>query len=167
MLAGVGRAHFGIMHSVMHHSVMMHASHPPVQGLHACGSVRSLFPSMTVHTVETKVIHVGTSAKCSSLCHTPPQLTCMWTACAHADVTPSPEPAAAVPADTAPSTSESPAKEDQPEVVFYEGDGGSNTELALSILLAGTVLYAPLTMASIGRCELCRVVACRCSQHRG
>lgn len=39
-----------------------------------------------------------------------------------------------------------------PQVVFYEGSGASPVELAISIALGFTVLYAPLTIQSIGRC---------------
>jgi hypothetical protein len=46
---------------------------------------------------------------------------------------------AAKPADAAP-----------PETVFYEGSG-SNVELAISLLLSATLLFLPLTIASIGR----------------
>jgi hypothetical protein len=35
--------------------------------------------------------------------------------------------------------------------VFYEGHGGSSVELALSLALTATLIFAPLTMASIGR----------------
>lgn len=37
-----------------------------------------------------------------------------------------------------------------PEEVFFEGSG-ANAELALSLVLATTLIYAPLTIASIGR----------------
>jgi hypothetical protein len=37
-----------------------------------------------------------------------------------------------------------------PEEVFYEGSG-SQAELLLSLLLAATILYIPLTIASIGK----------------
>ncbi|KAG7671969.1 hypothetical protein NADE_000374 [Nannochloris sp. 'desiccata'] len=36
------------------------------------------------------------------------------------------------------------------ETIFYEGNG-SNAELALSLLLGATLVYLPLTMASLGR----------------
>jgi len=39
---------------------------------------------------------------------------------------------------------------DAPEELYYEGSG-SPAELALSLLLGFTLIYAPLTMASIGR----------------
>lgn len=42
------------------------------------------------------------------------------------------------------------AADAQPETVFYEGSG-SNAELALSVLLGATLLFLPLTIASIGR----------------
>lgn len=35
--------------------------------------------------------------------------------------------------------------------MFYEGSGGAPAELAISILLGFTLLYLPLTIASIGR----------------
>ena len=35
--------------------------------------------------------------------------------------------------------------------VFYEGDGGSPAELALSLALTATLIFAPLTIASVGR----------------
>ncbi|GBF94882.1 ribonuclease P [Raphidocelis subcapitata] len=37
------------------------------------------------------------------------------------------------------------------EVTFFEGPGGADAELVLSLLLSATVVYLPLTMASIGR----------------
>ena len=37
-----------------------------------------------------------------------------------------------------------------PEEVFYEGSG-SQAELLLSLLLAATILYIPLTIASVGK----------------
>ena len=37
------------------------------------------------------------------------------------------------------------------EEVFLEGHGGSSVELALSLALAATLIFAPLTIASIGR----------------
>ena len=39
---------------------------------------------------------------------------------------------------------------DPEETIFYEGNG-SDAELALSVLLGATLVYLPLTMASIGR----------------
>lgn len=52
-------------------------------------------------------------------------------------------------------TSSIPAPEkenkDGEEVVFYEGHGGSSVELALSLALTATLIFAPLTIASIGR----------------
>lgn len=36
-------------------------------------------------------------------------------------------------------------------MIFYEGNGGSNVELAISLALTATLVFAPLTMASIGR----------------
>ncbi|GIL44627.1 hypothetical protein Vafri_2151 [Volvox africanus] len=58
------------------------------------------------------------------------------------------EPAAAdVPAA---STSRDAAADATPEVVFYEGPG-SNAELVLSLVLLPTLIYAPLSIASIGR----------------
>lgn len=53
--------------------------------------------------------------------------------------------AEAAAATAAPSTSS-----DAAETVFYEGSG-SNAELALSVLLGFTLIYAPLTIASLGR----------------
>lgn len=38
----------------------------------------------------------------------------------------------------------------EPEEVFYEGPG-SNAELILSLILLPTLIYAPLSIASIGR----------------
>ena len=37
------------------------------------------------------------------------------------------------------------------EEVFYEGHGGSSLELALSLALTATLIFAPLTIASLGR----------------
>lgn len=66
------------------------------------------------------------------------------------EAAPAPSAAAAAPA-AAPAPADAAATVDTtPEEVFYEGSG-SNLELALSVLLAGTVIYLPLTMASIGR----------------
>ncbi|GLI65465.1 hypothetical protein VaNZ11_008815 [Volvox africanus] len=48
------------------------------------------------------------------------------------------------------STSSDAAAEVTPEVVFYEGPG-SNAELVLSLVLLPTLIYAPLSIASIGR----------------
>jgi len=39
---------------------------------------------------------------------------------------------------------------DSEETIFYEGNG-SNAELALSLLLGATLVYLPLSMASLGR----------------
>lgn len=39
---------------------------------------------------------------------------------------------------------------EEPEEVFYEGSG-SNAELVLSLALAPTLIYLPLTLASIGK----------------
>ena len=36
-------------------------------------------------------------------------------------------------------------------MVYYEGHGGSSVELALSLALTATLIFAPLTIASIGR----------------
>jgi hypothetical protein len=50
--------------------------------------------------------------------------------------------------DHQPASEEDPA----PEEVFYEGSGCSNVELAVSLLLGVvTLIYLPLTMASLGR----------------
>lgn len=38
----------------------------------------------------------------------------------------------------------------EPETVFFEGNGGSSAELAISLILGLTLVYAPLTIASIG-----------------
>jgi hypothetical protein len=43
-----------------------------------------------------------------------------------------------------------PAADDEEEVVFYEGSG-SNLELGLSLALGITLIYLPLTLASVGR----------------
>ncbi|GIM00679.1 hypothetical protein Vretimale_5620 [Volvox reticuliferus] len=48
------------------------------------------------------------------------------------------------------STSSDAAADATPEVVFYEGPG-SNAELILSLVLLPTLIYAPLSIASIGR----------------
>ena len=40
---------------------------------------------------------------------------------------------------------------DDEEVVFYEGHGGSGIEMALSLALTATLIFAPLTIASLGR----------------
>lgn len=60
---------------------------------------------------------------------------------------------AAAPAPApAPAPAAPPAADDwSGEKVFYEGSCGSNLELALSLLLSATVIYLPLTLASIGR----------------
>jgi hypothetical protein len=42
------------------------------------------------------------------------------------------------------------AGQEEPEVTFYEGSG-SNIELALSLLLGASLLFLPLTIASVGR----------------
>ncbi|KXZ56256.1 hypothetical protein GPECTOR_1g223 [Gonium pectorale] len=47
-------------------------------------------------------------------------------------------------------TAAPPATPEEPEEVFYEGPG-SNLELILSLILLPTLIYAPLSMASIGR----------------
>ena len=65
-------------------------------------------------------------------------------------------PAAAEPAEPAAAAGgEQPAAagraEEPEETVFYEGSGGAPAELALSILLGFTILYLPLTLASVGR----------------
>lgn len=57
--------------------------------------------------------------------------------------------------DEAPTTAEPVATSTAPdtappETIFYEGSG-SNAELAINLLLAGTLLYIPLTLQSIGR----------------
>lgn len=51
----------------------------------------------------------------------------------------------------APAEPQEQQQDSEPEVVFYEGNAGSNVELALSMLLGATLVYLPLTMASIGR----------------
>ena len=51
------------------------------------------------------------------------------------------EPVAASTAETA---------DGPPETIFYEGSG-SNAELLINILLAGTLLYIPLTLSAVGR----------------
>ncbi|KAG1680135.1 hypothetical protein FOA52_000248 [Chlamydomonas sp. UWO 241] len=62
---------------------------------------------------------------------------------------PAPAPEASSPS---PSTPQAPVATRAPpgEVVYYEGSGGSNVELALSLALTATLIFAPLTMASIG-----------------
>jgi hypothetical protein len=42
------------------------------------------------------------------------------------------------------------ANDSSDEIIFYEGNG-SNAELALSLLLGATLVYLPLSMASLGR----------------
>ena len=44
----------------------------------------------------------------------------------------------------------SPLHQDE-EVVFYEGHGGSGIEMAISLALTATLIFAPLTIASLGR----------------
>lgn len=62
-----------------------------------------------------------------------------------------PAPADAdLPAPAAAAAAAAPANDWSDEVVFYEGSG-SNIELVLSILLSATLIYAPLTLASVGR----------------
>ncbi|KAL4430748.1 hypothetical protein ABPG75_006004 [Micractinium tetrahymenae] len=58
------------------------------------------------------------------------------------------EPEAA--AEPAASSAAPAATDAQPETVFYEGSG-SNAELAISLLLGATLLFLPLTIASIGQ----------------
>ncbi|KAL4859558.1 hypothetical protein ACK3TF_000652 [Chlorella vulgaris] len=48
------------------------------------------------------------------------------------------------------SSSSSTAGDLAPETTFYEGSG-SNAELLLSLVLGATLIYLPLTLASIGR----------------
>lgn len=48
------------------------------------------------------------------------------------------------------SSSSSTAADLAPETTFYEGSG-SNAELLLSLVLGATLIYLPLTLASIGR----------------
>lgn len=55
------------------------------------------------------------------------------------------------PVDSNPVEQQKPEVPETPEEVFFEGNGGSNVELALSIVLSATLIYAPLTIASIGR----------------
>lgn len=52
-------------------------------------------------------------------------------------------------AEGAPQTSTSPAAEEE-EVVQFEGNG-SKAELAIALLLGATLIYLPLTLASLGR----------------
>ena len=47
--------------------------------------------------------------------------------------------------------SELTASSGEAEEIFFEGHGGSSVELALSLALAATLIFAPLTIASIGR----------------
>mmetsp|Transcript_14414 Transcript_14414/g.31177 ORF Transcript_14414/g.31177 Transcript_14414/m.31177 type:complete len:193 (-) Transcript_14414:700-1278(-) len=54
------------------------------------------------------------------------------------------------PASTVPEQKEV-AEDTTPETVFFEGHGGSNVELAISLALAATLIYAPLTLQSVGR----------------
>jgi hypothetical protein len=54
-----------------------------------------------------------------------------------------------VPQESSTPTVDSPI-DPTPETVFYEGSGAP-AELGLSLLLAATLVYIPLTMASIGR----------------
>ncbi|KAG2450454.1 hypothetical protein HYH02_004956 [Chlamydomonas schloesseri] len=61
------------------------------------------------------------------------------------------ETASPSPADTpAPAPAVGTEVEATPEEVFYEGPG-SNAELAVSLILMPTLIYAPLSIASIGR----------------
>jgi hypothetical protein len=63
------------------------------------------------------------------------------------------------------------------EQLFFEGNGSSNVELALSVLLGvATLLYMPLTIASLGRRAWFKVsvhmpcgarAMCRCGSHKG
>ncbi|GFH17547.1 ribonuclease P [Haematococcus lacustris] len=55
--------------------------------------------------------------------------------------------------ESPPGTEKQPSAdlEAQEEVTFYEGSGAANAELVLSCLLGLTLVYAPLTIASIGR----------------
>jgi len=55
---------------------------------------------------------------------------------------------ATVPAASTPSPAASAPEEE--EDIFYQGSG-SNVELGLSLMLGITLIYLPLTLASIGR----------------
>lgn len=93
-----------------------------------------------VVTVDRCVMRAGTRAARRAFLHTRPDVE-LALAGAAGVASSSAAPAAA--AAAAPV-------DDTPETVFYEGSG-ANAELALSLLLGLTIIYAPLTIASIGR----------------
>ncbi|KAF5839743.1 hypothetical protein DUNSADRAFT_18744, partial [Dunaliella salina] len=49
------------------------------------------------------------------------------------------------------AASEHEALAEKPEQVYFEGDLGSPAELLISLALASTLIYVPLSMASLGR----------------
>lgn len=59
--------------------------------------------------------------------------------------------AAAPAAAPQPAAAAAAAEDFSGETIFYEGNAGSNAELAISLLLGLTLVYAPLTLASVGR----------------
>ena len=90
-------------------------------------------------------IQPSSNAKCSPFTGARPRLhlrTAVVRAAAPAEEN-SPRP-------TETTTVAAPVIDTEPEVVFYEGSG-SNAELAVSLGLAITIFYLPLTMSTIGR----------------